>query len=94
MIDFNSAGLQEAETPLDRVRSDPGFKIASIESIKSAADCRELYRELFPNLYREHGNCQCFHHEDSTASLQIDKEFAYCHAEQLHLDCIAVVATN
>lgn len=91
ILDFNSASGQETEPTIDRVRKDSSFKVASIEAIKAVADCRELYRDLFPGFYREHGNCQCFHHEDGTASLQIDKDRAYCHAEKLHLDCIDLV---
>ena len=59
-----------------------------VREIKAASDCRALYRRFWPGLYREHGNSSAYCHEDSTESLQLSKDFAYCHACGTSLDCL------
>lgn len=59
-----------------------------IKSIKDEADCREVFRDFWPEHYREHGNSLCPFHDDRNPSLQISKDFAYCHSEQKKFDVI------
>lgn len=48
--------------------------------IDGKADFRELFAALYPDHYREHGNCRCPFHDDHNASFQLDERFGYCHA--------------
>jgi DNA primase len=43
-------------------------------------DCRALFKSLWPEHYRENGNCLCPFHDDRDPSMQVTSEAAYCHA--------------
>ena len=59
-----------------------------LTAIKDAADCREIFRRFWPDHFIERGNCRCPFHEDRTASLQVTKELAFCHAENAKWDAL------
>jgi len=60
--------------------------------IKQAADCRSIFKRFWPNHFRERGNCFCPFHDDSKSSLQVSRELAFCHAENLKLDAVDLYA--
>ena len=60
--------------------------------IKQAADCRSIFKRFWPNHFRERGNCFCPFHDDSKSSLQVSRELAFCHAENLKLDALDLYA--
>jgi putative DNA primase/helicase len=59
-----------------------------IVRIKRAADCRSIFKRFWPKYFRERGNCFCPFHDDSTSSLQVSRELAFCHAENLKMDAV------
>jgi hypothetical protein len=59
-----------------------------IDQIKAKTNARIMFQRFWPGNYRERGNCRCPWHEDSTESLQLDDDFAFCHACALRLDAI------
>lgn len=61
---------------------------ALFEKIHQRADCREIFREFWPEHFVENGNSHCPFHEDEKPSLQVSRELAYCHAEGLKLDAV------
>jgi putative DNA primase/helicase len=63
-----------------------------IVRIKQAADCRSIFKRFWPNHFRERGNCFCPFHDDSKSSLQVSRELAFCHAENLKLDAVDLYA--
>lgn len=63
-----------------------------ISKIKSQADCRRIFKRFWPGKFREAGNSLCPFHEDRTPSMQVTREFAYCHAEGLSIDAIDLYA--
>ena len=68
------------------------MKIPEIaKEIKAKADCREIFKQSWPDEYHEHGNCICPFHEDNNPSLQVTKERAYCHTEKKSWDAIELV---
>jgi putative DNA primase/helicase len=60
--------------------------------IKQAADCRSIFKRFWPNHFRERGNCFCPFHDDSRSSLQVSRQMAFCHAENLKLDAVDLYA--
>ena len=56
--------------------------------VKAHADCKAYLQVCYPNHYRETGNSLCMAHEDTNESLQVSKDFAYCHACGKHFDVI------
>ncbi len=54
----------------------------SAEEIEREVSARQVFRDEYPNLYREHGNVLCPFHDDTNESLQINDRSYYCHAEQ------------
>ncbi len=60
--------------------------------IKQAADCRLIFKRFWPNHFRERGNCFCPFHDDSRSSLQLSRELAFCHAENLKFDAVDLYA--
>jgi|GEM_PF-621220 len=63
-----------------------------IPKIKAALDCRAIFREHWPDHFRERGNSLCPWHSDSNPSLQVTRELAYCHACQKKADAIDLTA--
>ena len=59
-----------------------------IGEIKRHADCRALIRRFWPDHFREKDNCLCFVHGDSNESLQVSREFVYCHGCGFKADAI------
>ncbi|MEW6351086.1 MAG: AAA family ATPase [Thermodesulfobacteriota bacterium] len=49
--------------------------------VKAQADCRDLYRRLYPDKFRERGNSHCFHegHTDTNPSLSVQTRYLRCH---------------
>jgi len=68
----------------DFVPLDPDL----IPKIKASASCLDLFKRFWPSNFRSSGNCRCSWHEDNTASLQVDKERAHCHACGFTYDAI------
>ena len=64
----------------------------NIVRIKEATDCRSIFKRFWPNHFRERGNCFCPFHDDSKSSLQVSRELAFCHAENLKLDAVDLYA--
>ena len=49
------------------------------KDIKSKVSFRDIFRELFPDNFKAHGNSLCPFHEDHTPSFQINDRFGFCH---------------
>jgi len=62
--------------------------MVGISEIKHHADCRELIRRFWPDHFREKDNCLCFVHGDSNESLQVSREFVYCHGCGFKADAV------
>ena len=60
--------------------------------IKQASDCRSIFKRFWPDRFRQKGNCFCPFHDDSTPSLQVSRDFAFCHAENKKFDAIDLFA--
>ena len=60
--------------------------------VKTKVDCREIFKQFWPDKFRDQGNCVCPFHEDKSPSLQVTKERAFCHAENKSWDAIALYA--
>lgn len=60
------------------------------KKVKSLCDCRELYRECFPDAFRATGNYLCAWHEDSEPSLQPFQDHLYCHSCKRSFDCFDI----
>ncbi len=63
-----------------------------IVRIRQAADCRSIFARFWPDKFRKRGNCHCPFHDDSVASLQVSRQLAFCHAENLKFDAINLYA--
>ncbi len=48
--------------------------------IKANLNFRNVFRDLFPEHYREQGNCSCPFHKDDTPSFQMEPDHGFCHA--------------
>ncbi len=51
-----------------------------VAKIKREVSFREMFRELYADQFRAHGNSHCPFHNDSDPSFQVEKDHGYCHA--------------
>ena len=56
-----------------------GDKVKTAE-IKKKISFSKLFKELYPDYYRDNGNASCPFHDDRTPSLQLEQDHGYCHA--------------
>jgi hypothetical protein len=59
-----------------------------IPDIKARVNCQDIFRRFWPDHHREGGNSHCPFHYDTTPSLQISGDFAYCHSCESKFDAI------
>ena len=67
------------------------MKIGIAAEVKAKADCREIFKQIYPDKFHEQGNSVCPFHEDKSPSLQVTKERAFCHDEKKSWDAIELV---
>jgi DNA-binding PadR family transcriptional regulator len=63
-----------------------------VTGIKSKANCREIFKQFWPDKFHQQGNCVCPFHDDRTPSMQLTKERARCHAGCGSFDAIDLYA--
>ncbi|MFZ2448619.1 MAG: AAA family ATPase [Syntrophobacteraceae bacterium] len=52
----------------------------TIQEVKTLPIFRGVFQELYPDHYRETGNCRCPFHADSNPSFQVDDFKGFCHS--------------
>lgn len=63
-------------------------KESKIKEIKAFFSCRDMVKRYYPDHFREQGNSLCPFHNDSSPSMQITDDFAFCHGCNKKLDVI------